>query len=178
MPHHLTSYFNTLSIDSNDIMNAVINKNHSNLREIIKKTDINSQDENGNTCLHYIVKMASEAENTNDAKSSMWFQSVADYLVNHGAKTDLLNNEKIEQLASRNKVPTDEWITKKLWGFASEPPFLHHHAVELIIYIIYDVRNEHACCRKYFLHHTDDVGIFLTSSVEIIGDDVKMRMMM
>jgi len=45
---------------------------------------------------------------------------------------DLLNNEKIEQLATRNKVPTDEWITKKLWGFASEPPFLHHGRATLI----------------------------------------------
>jgi len=23
-------------------------------------------------------------------------------------------------------VPTNQFITKKLWGFASEPPFLHH----------------------------------------------------
>ena len=45
---------------------------------------------------------------------------------------DLLNNEKIEQLSTRNNVPTDEWITKKLWGFASEPPFLHHGRATLI----------------------------------------------
>ena len=45
---------------------------------------------------------------------------------------DLLNNEKVKQLATRNNVPTDQWITKKLWGFASEPPFLHHGRATLI----------------------------------------------
>jgi CxxC motif-containing protein (DUF1111 family) len=32
------------------------------------------------------------------------------------------NNEKLIQ----NGVPTDQFITKKLWGFYSEPPFLHN----------------------------------------------------
>ena len=45
---------------------------------------------------------------------------------------DLLNNEKVKQLATRNNVATDQWITKKLWGFASEPPFLHHGRATLI----------------------------------------------
>lgn len=34
----------------------------------------------------------------------------------------LCNNEKIVQ----GGVPTDQFITKKLWGFASEPPFMHN----------------------------------------------------
>jgi cytochrome c peroxidase len=34
----------------------------------------------------------------------------------------LCNNEKLVQ----NGVPTDQFITKKLWGFYSEPPFLHN----------------------------------------------------
>ncbi|MBM4013449.1 MAG: hypothetical protein FJ293_00575 [Planctomycetes bacterium] len=33
-----------------------------------------------------------------------------------------LNNETLVQ----GGVPTNQFITKKLWGFASEPPFLHH----------------------------------------------------
>jgi Di-haem oxidoreductase, putative peroxidase len=33
----------------------------------------------------------------------------------------LCNNEKLVQAG----VPTDQFITKKLWGFYSEPPFLH-----------------------------------------------------
>ena len=41
---------------------------------------------------------------------------------------DLLNNETQEQA----EIPTDEWLTRKLWGFASEPPFLHHGRATLI----------------------------------------------
>lgn len=41
---------------------------------------------------------------------------------------DILNNEVLVQ----DGVPTDEWITRKLWGFASEPPFLHHGRATLI----------------------------------------------
>ena len=40
----------------------------------------------------------------------------------------LLNNETLVQ----DGVPTDEWLTRKLWGFASEPPFLHHGRATLI----------------------------------------------
>jgi CxxC motif-containing protein (DUF1111 family) len=39
-----------------------------------------------------------------------------------------LNNETIVQ----GGVPTNVWLTKKLWGFASEPPFLHHGRATLI----------------------------------------------
>lgn len=41
---------------------------------------------------------------------------------------DVLNNEKLVQ----DGIPTDEWLTRKLWGFASEPPFLHHGRATLI----------------------------------------------
>ena len=43
-----------------------------------------------------------------------------------------LNNEKVKQLSSRGKIDTDQWMTRKLWGFASEPPFLHHGRATLI----------------------------------------------
>ena len=39
-----------------------------------------------------------------------------------------LNNETLVQ----NGVPTDEWLTRKLWGMSSEPPFLHHGRATLI----------------------------------------------
>lgn len=39
-----------------------------------------------------------------------------------------LDNEEVVQ----NGVPTDWWMTKRLWGFASEPPFLHHGRATLI----------------------------------------------
>ena len=41
---------------------------------------------------------------------------------------EILNNETLEE----EGVPTDEWLTRKLWGFASEPPFLHHGRATLI----------------------------------------------
>lgn len=41
---------------------------------------------------------------------------------------DVLNNETLEE----EGVPTDEWLTRKLWGFASEPPFLHHGRATLM----------------------------------------------
>ena len=40
----------------------------------------------------------------------------------------VLNNEALEE----EGVPTDEWLTRKLWGFASEPPFLHHGRATLM----------------------------------------------
>ena len=39
-----------------------------------------------------------------------------------------LNNDVLEQ----NGVPTNEWLTRKLWGFANEPPYLHHGRATLI----------------------------------------------
>ena len=41
---------------------------------------------------------------------------------------DILNNEAREEEA----VPTDQWLTRKLWGFANEPPYLHHGRATLI----------------------------------------------
>jgi len=39
-----------------------------------------------------------------------------------------INNERLIQ----NGVPTSVFITKKLWGFASEAPFLHNGCATLI----------------------------------------------
>ena len=39
-----------------------------------------------------------------------------------------LDNEHIVQ----GGVPTEQWMTRRLWGFASEPPFLHHGRATLI----------------------------------------------
>ena len=41
---------------------------------------------------------------------------------------EALNNETIVQAG----VPTDQWLTRKLWGLASDPPFLHHGRATLI----------------------------------------------
>jgi CxxC motif-containing protein (DUF1111 family) len=50
---------------------------------------------------------------------------------------DDLDNEKVDQCERSNSgkcfdIPSSHWITKKLWGFASEPPFLHHGRATLI----------------------------------------------
>ena len=47
---------------------------------------------------------------------------------------EVLNNELMMQmsLASGQSVPTDQWLTRKLWGVASEPPYLHHGRALLI----------------------------------------------
>ncbi len=39
-----------------------------------------------------------------------------------------LNNEILEQ----DNIPTNEWLTKKLWGMSNEPPFMHHGRCLLI----------------------------------------------
>ena len=44
---------------------------------------------------------------------------------NMGAELD---NERLKQRG----IPTDIWITKKLWGFYDEPPFLHHGRATLL----------------------------------------------
>ena len=41
---------------------------------------------------------------------------------------DLLNNESREQ----EGIKTEQWLTRKLWGFASEPPYLRHGRATLI----------------------------------------------
>ncbi len=40
----------------------------------------------------------------------------------------VLDNEEVIQ----SGVPTEYWMTRRLWGFASEPPFLHHGRATLI----------------------------------------------
>lgn len=64
------------------------------------------QDENG----HYLIPMFSD-------------------LRRHDMGEDgVLDNEEIIQ----GGVPTEQWMTRRLWGFASEPPFLHHGRATLI----------------------------------------------
>ena len=64
------------------------------------------QDENG----HYLIPVFSD-------------------LRRHDMGEDgVLDNEEIIQ----GGVPTEWWMTRRLWGFASEPPFLHHGRATLI----------------------------------------------
>lgn len=63
-----------------------------------------------------------------------------------------LNNELLEQ----DDVPTDEWLTRKLWGFASEPPFLHHGRATLISEAIEAHGGDAQPARDGFLGLSDD----------------------
>ncbi len=51
---------------------------------------------------------------------------------------EFLDNEALEQDFQRPEapleklIPTEMWLTRKLWGFTSEPPFLHHGRATLI----------------------------------------------
>ena len=42
---------------------------------------------------------------------------------------EFLNNEVLLQ---NDNIPTEDWLTRRLWGFSSEPPFLHHGRATLI----------------------------------------------
>ena len=59
---------------------------------------------------------------------------------------DVLNNEVLEE----EGVPTDEWLTRKLWGSASEPPFLHHGRATLMSEAILAHGGEAAESRESF----------------------------
>jgi hypothetical protein len=61
-----------------------------------------------------------------DADGVLWVPVFTD-LKRHDMGS-VLNNETLEQ----NHVPTEDWLTRKLWGFASEPSYLHHGRATLI----------------------------------------------
>ena len=64
------------------------------------------QDENG----HYLIPVFSDLRRHNMGEDGV------------------LDNEEVIQ----GGVPTEQWMTRRLWGFASEPPFLHHGRATLI----------------------------------------------
>ena len=69
---------------------------------------------------------------------------------------EFLNNEAIEQDFQRRTpplekfIPTKLWMTRKLWGFASEPPFLHHGRATLISEAIMAHGGEAEAARRAF----------------------------
>ncbi len=68
----------------------------------------------------------------------------------------LLDNETLPQELQRQSpplerlVPTEMWLTRKLWGFASEPPFLHHGRATLISEAIAAHGGEAEAARRSF----------------------------
>jgi hypothetical protein len=73
-----------------------------------------------------LTEFGSELRLQPDAYGVVWVPVFTD-LKRHEMGSDL-DNEKLAQAG----VPTEEWLTRKLWGFASEPPFLHHGRATLI----------------------------------------------
>lgn len=65
---------------------------------------------------------------------------------------DILNNETLEE----EMVPTDQWLTRKLWGFANEPPYLHHGRATLISEAILAHGGEAQTSRDAFAALTTD----------------------
>ena len=87
---------------------------------------------------------------------------------------DVLNNEKLEQ----DGIPTDEWLTRKLWGFASEPPFLHHGRATLISEAILMHGGEAQQSRDIFgsLSPTDQAAVVeFLKSLQILPDEPSNR---
>lgn len=83
------------------------------------------------------------------------------------AMGEILNNERLVQA----DVPTDTWLTRKLWGFASEPPFLHHGRATLISEAILAHGGEAATQRDAFANLTaaqqaDLIEFLLTLRIE------------
>jgi CxxC motif-containing protein (DUF1111 family) len=58
-----------------------------------------------------------------------------------------LDNEKVVQAG----VPTKEWLTRKLWGIANEPPFLHHGRALLLSEAILAHGGEAEASREAFV---------------------------
>ena len=53
-------------------------------------------------------------------------------------------------------IPKHLWLTRKLWGFASEPPFLHHGRATLISEAILAHGGEAQMQRDAFADLQDD----------------------
>ena len=87
---------------------------------------------------------------------------------------DVLNNEKSVQ----DGIRTDEWLTRKLRGFASEPPFLHHGRAILISEAIMMHEREAKQSRDIFgsVPGTDRAAVVeFLKSLQILPDESKVE---
>ena len=101
------------------------------------------------------VDLAEFAEHLKKDKDGNYLVPVFSDLKRHDMG-DLLNNEVIEQDFQRPEaplekfIPTHMWMTRKLWGFASEPPFLHHGRATLISEAVLAHGGEAEAARRAF----------------------------
>jgi CxxC motif-containing protein (DUF1111 family) len=68
-----------------------------------------------------------------------------------------LDNERMKQRG----LPTEIWLTKKLWGFYDEPPFLHHGRATLLSETIIMHSGEAEESKKNFKNLSDSEQNYL-----------------
>lgn len=86
------------------------------------------------------------------------------------AQSEQLIQNGLDTLAD---IPTDEWLTRKLWGFASEPPFLHNGRATLISEAILAHGGEAIESREKFTTLTDrerDTLIEFLKTLQIVPE--------
>lgn len=89
---------------------------------------------------------------------------------------DALDTDELIQ----DGVPTDEFLTRKLWGFASEPPFLHHGRALLISEAILAHGGEAQEAREAFaeLPESDqDAVVEFLKTMQVLPEDSPGLMM-
>lgn len=85
---------------------------------------------------------------------------------------DILNNETREE----EMVPTDQWLTRKLWGFSNEPPYLHHGRATLVSEAILAHGGEAQDSRDAFaaLTHDDQAAVVeFLKTLQVIPESVE-----
>jgi CxxC motif-containing protein (DUF1111 family) len=106
-----------------------------------------------------LAKVDAESNFETDSEGRMMVPIFTDFK-RHDMGDDL-DNEKVGQCERSNSgkcfdIPSSHWITKKLWGFASEPPFLHHGRATLISEAIQAHGGEAEKSRSKFLELDPD----------------------
>ncbi|MEQ8768472.1 MAG: di-heme oxidoredictase family protein [Planctomycetota bacterium] len=84
----------------------------------------------GNAVAADLTEVGDGPHLTKESDGSVWvplFSDLKRHDMGTGAEFEM-NNEQLEQ----GGIPTELWLTKKLWGMANEPPFLHHGRALLI----------------------------------------------
>ena len=112
------------------------------------------------------VDLAKFAEHLKKDKDENYLVPVFSDLKRHDMG-EFLNNESLEQDFQRRTppleklIPTHQWMTRKLWGFASEPPFLHHGRATLISEAIMAHGGEAEAARRAFeeLSHYEQASV-------------------
>ena len=80
-----------------------------------------------------------------------------------------LDNERLKQKG----IPTDVWITKKLWGFYDEPPFLHHGRATLLSEAILMHSGDAEESKNYYKNLNDDQRDYLIEFLKTFKNDIQ-----